>query len=169
MQTLATRLAAYGNYHRDARNRRTHYVGVPLIIYALLTALALAPVPVLRVRIGIDWLAVALLGVFYLYLDRPLGLALALSLSALALAADATVRLGLPATLIGTIGGFVLGWSLQLLGHRLERNRPALLDNAQHILIAPLYLTAELGFALGLRRALHTEVCERLTAASTAP
>lgn len=57
---------------------------------------------------------------------------------------------------------FVLGWALQLLGHRLEGNRPALLGNIAQIFVAPLYLTAELGFSLGLRRGLHGEIARRL-------
>lgn len=53
---------------------------------------------------------------------------------------------------------FVLGWALQLLGHRLEGNRPALLTNLAQILVAPLFLVAEMGFALGLRRDLRATV-----------
>jgi uncharacterized membrane protein YGL010W len=58
---------------------------------------------------------------------------------------------------------FVLGWTLQLLGHRLEGNRPALLTNLAQILVAPLFLTAELGFSLGLRRRLHGDIERQLT------
>jgi uncharacterized membrane protein YGL010W len=167
MQTLAARLASYGSYHRDVRNRRTHLIGVPLITYALLTALALGHLSTPGVRLGLDWLIAALLAAFYLYLDLPLGLALGAILALLALAADATARLGLSATLASIIGGLIVGWALQLLGHRLEGNRPALLDNVQHILIAPIYLTAELSFALGLRRSLQQQVSARLAAAAT--
>src|SRR5579871_3937034 len=38
---LAKLLADYGSYHRDARNRLTHYFGVPAIAYSVLVPAAL--------------------------------------------------------------------------------------------------------------------------------
>ena len=34
-------MAMYTSYHRDARNRATHFVGVPLIIVSLMVVLSL--------------------------------------------------------------------------------------------------------------------------------
>jgi uncharacterized membrane protein YGL010W len=48
-----------------------------------------------------------------------------------------------------------------LLGHRIEGNRPALLDNLRQILVAPLFLAAEAGFALGWGRSLQQEIGRR--------
>jgi uncharacterized membrane protein YGL010W len=160
---LTAILASYGRFHRDARNRLTHYVGVPAIIYSVLIPLALhantiAGVPVRRDRIVI---AVAALG--YVALDPGLGLPLTLALALLGAAAEATCALG-PATALAVAAlVFVSGWALQLLGHRLEGNRPALLTNLAQVLVAPLYLTAELGFSLGLRQGLHGDIERHLT------
>ena len=156
-------LASYGRFHRDPRNRRTHYLGVPAIIYAVLIALALHTVPVAGLAVRLDRVVVVIAALGYIALDLALGLSLTLALVLLAAAAEATAALGPSRALIvaGTV--FVLGWILQLLGHRLEGNRPALLTNLAQILVAPLYLTAELGFSLGLRRRLRGDV-ERLLA-----
>jgi uncharacterized membrane protein YGL010W len=35
MKSLAEQMAAYGKYHRDARNKLTHFVGVPLVTFAI--------------------------------------------------------------------------------------------------------------------------------------
>ena len=80
----------------------------------------------------------------------------------IAWAAEATTRLGVSGSiaLAGVI--FFFGWVLQLLGHHLQGNRPALLTNLFQIVVAPIYLTAELGFALGLRASLRAEVERRL-------
>lgn len=160
-------LASYGRFHRDPRNRRTHYLGVPAIIYAVLIALALHATTVAGVALRLDRVAIAMAALGYISLDVGLGLSLTLALVVLAAAAEATCVLGpsRAATVAGTV--FVLGWILQLLGHRLEGNRPALLTNLMQILVAPLYLTAELGFSLGLRRRLRGDV-ERLLAGSAA-
>src|ERR1041384_4972405 len=37
-------LATYASYHRDARNRATHFVGIPAIVFSILVPLALAPI-----------------------------------------------------------------------------------------------------------------------------
>lgn len=162
MTGLTDMLASYGRFHRDPRNRLTHYFGVPAIIYAILIPPALYVSLVLGVRIGLDRLIVAVAVVGYLSVDLRLGLALGVVLTVLAGAAEATAAAGSAAAL--TVAGivFVLGWALQLAGHRLEGNRPALLTNLAHVLIAPLFLVAELGFSLGLRRSLRDGIEERL-------
>lgn len=155
---LTVILASYGRFHRDARNRLTHYFGVPAIIYSVLIALALHAEAVAGATLPLDRILVALAAAGYIALDLGLGCALTVALALLAVAAEATASLGpVPAlTIAATV--FVLGWALQLLGHRLEGNRPALLTNLAQILVAPLFLTAELGFALGLRRDLREDV-----------
>ena len=36
MKTLAQQMAVYNAYHQNERNKATHFVGVPLIVLALL-------------------------------------------------------------------------------------------------------------------------------------
>lgn len=148
-------LASYGRFHRDPRNRRTHYFGVPAIVYAVLVPLALAVPTVFGIPIRLDRLVVAAAALGYLCFDVRLGLALGAVLALLAAAAEATGTLGSSATLGVAATIFVLGWALQLLGHRLEGNRPALLTNLAQTLSAPVFLIAELGFALGCRKELQ--------------
>lgn len=155
-------LASYGRFHRDLRNRRTHYFGVPAIIYAVLIPLALHVDTVSGVPLRLDRIVVVLAALGYIVLDPALGLTLTLALALLAAAAEATCALGATPAMAVAATVFVLGWILQLLGHRLEGNRPALLTNLAQILVAPLYLTAELGFALGLRRSLRAGIEQQL-------
>lgn len=152
---LAGILASYGRFHRDPRNCLTHYFGVPAIIYAVLIPAALHFSLVSGTSLRVDRIVVALAALGYISLDLWLGLSLTLALVLLAAAAEATCALGPSAALIVAAVAFVLGWALQLLGHRLEGNRPALLTNLAQIFVAPLFLTAELGFSLGLRRGLR--------------
>ena len=159
---LTAILVSYGRFHRDPRNRLTHYFGVPAIIYSVLIAAALHVDAVSGVPLPLDRIVVALAAVGYILLDAWLGLSLTLALALLAAAAEATAALGSASALAIAAIVFVLGWALQLLGHRLEGNRPALLTNLAQILVAPLFLTAELGFSLGLRRGLRGDVERRL-------
>ena len=57
---------------------------------------------------------------------------------------------------------FVGGWVFQLVGHVFEGRRPALSDNLFQIFIAPIFLVAEVFFALGLKRDVRRKIEERL-------
>lgn len=162
MPDLPVLLADYGVYHRDPRNRLTHYFGVPAIAYAVLIPAALHTVTVSGLVVGLDRIIVAAFVLFYLSLDLRLGLALAVLLALLAWAAETTTRIGVSGSLALAGVVFLVGWVLQLLGHHLEGNRPALLTNLFQIVVAPIYLTAELGFGLGWRPDLRAEVERRL-------
>ena len=49
-------------------------------------------------------------------------------------------------------GLFVLGWLIQFIGHYWEGRKPAFMDDVVGLLIGPLFVAAEMGFALGLRK-----------------
>ena len=51
------------------------------------------------------------------------------------------------------VAGQVVGWFFQLLGHRIEGNRPALLKRPISFLMGPLMVTVEILGFLGLQPA----------------
>ena len=159
---LTAILASYGRFHRDPRNRRTHYFGVPAIIFSVLIPLTLPAIIVLGAVLPLERIIVAIAALGYISLDAGLGCALTLALALVAAAAEATSSFGHVPALATAAMLFVLGWTLQLYGHRLEGNRPALLTNLAQVLVAPLFLTAELAFSLGLRRSLRRAVEQQL-------
>jgi uncharacterized membrane protein YGL010W len=53
------------------------------------------------------------------------------------------------------------GWVIQLIGHVYEGRKPALVDNFLQIFVAPIFLAAEVFFALGYKPALHDAVQKR--------
>jgi uncharacterized membrane protein YGL010W len=161
VSNLPALLADYGAYHRDSRNRLTHYFGVPAIAYAILILPALHFVTLFGLAVEVDRLIVVPFVLFYLVLDLRLGLILAVLFALLCLAAEVTAQLGTTVSRIVAGAVFVLGWALQFFGHYLEGNRPALLTNLFQILVAPIFLTAELSFGLGLRPGLQAQIERR--------
>ena len=73
-------MAMYASYHRDHRNRATHFVGIPAIIVSLMVVLALARFAVGGVELS--WAVVVTAAVFLLWLvlDLAIGVAMALFL-----------------------------------------------------------------------------------------
>lgn len=164
MKPLAEHMAFYGRYHRDLRNRATHYVGVPMIAFSILIPMGLARFSLGGVEVSAAWgFALAVLA-YYLGRDLTLGLVAAAIFVPLTYAADRLAQTSLGLSMGVFAGCFVGGWVLQLMGHAYEGRRPALVDNLFQVIIAPIFLIAEAIIALGLKRDLKSEVA-RLAAA----
>ena len=76
MQTLERQMGFYAAYHQDARNKATHFVGVPMIIFGLFIALGWARVEVGGVPLSAAMLLAAVVLAWYFVLDAPLALAM---------------------------------------------------------------------------------------------
>ena len=57
--------------------------------------------------------------------------------------------------MIAGLGTFVAGWVIQFVGHWFEGRKPAFLDDLSGLIVAPLFLVAEVAVLLGLRRELR--------------
>ena len=163
MKTLEQQMGFYAAYHQDARNKATHFVGVPAIMLSLFIPLAWLRIELGGIPITAAMLFAAAVLVYYFMLDVPLGLAM-LVVSALLLwlgqlIADQGAPRGWGWTWFGVL--FVGGWILQLVGHGFEGRKPALADNLLQIFVAPIFLCAEIFFALGYKPELHCAVQEQ--------
>jgi uncharacterized membrane protein YGL010W len=146
-------LGAYAAVHRDWRNRATHFVGIPIIVFSLLLVLSLWRFELL----GREWtmsLAVAIVAVVgWMALDLGIGLIMALIMAVAWFAAEALAgSLGsASAVWMAFIALFVGGWALQFVGHHYEGKRPALLTNIFQGFIGPMFLVAESLVVMGQR------------------
>jgi uncharacterized membrane protein YGL010W len=158
-------MAMYSAYHRDGRNKATHFVGVPAIAVSLLIPMAMVRLAALNAfPITLATLFALAVMLYWISLDLPFGIVT----SATFVPAVWLVDWWVP----GAGGGawvvfavlFVGGWIIQLVGHAFEGRKPALVDNLLQIFIAPVFLVAEIVFALGLRKSLHDEMMRRMPA-----
>lgn len=158
MRTLTQHLTQYAAYHRNGRNVATHCIGIPLIVVGINALLA---------RVGMDvgghWLSLAAVAdvaavVFYLMLDAFFGVAMAVVLGiCLAIGSWAATQSTATWLAVG-VGGFVVGWVFQFIGHHFEGRKPAFVDDLVGLVVGPLFVVAEAAFALGLRPALAQAV-----------
>jgi uncharacterized membrane protein YGL010W len=161
MKTIEEQMATYAAYHQDARNKATHFIGVPIIVLSLFIPLAWLRIDLGGVAVSVAMLLAAALIVYYLVLDVPLGLGMLVVFALLAWIGERIAMLGqLPGWSWFAVL-FVGGWILQLVGHVFEGRKPALTDNLFQIFVAPVFLCAELFFALGYKPRLHEAVQRR--------
>ena len=163
MKSFVDYLSQYAAYHRDKRNIATHFIGIPMIVAAVVILLSR---PVL---VHVDGVAMspALFGVlvtalFYLKLDVRFGIAMTLFLLACLwlgqwFAVQSTLN-----WLVAGIGLFVIGWAFQFVGHYYEGKKPAFVDDIMGLAIGPIFVATELAFELGLRKDIEDAVVARV-------
>ncbi|MDE2119487.1 MAG: DUF962 domain-containing protein [Betaproteobacteria bacterium] len=158
MRTLEQQLSNYASYHLDARNVATHFVGIPMIVLAVLALLSRPAAHWAGWTLTPAWPVALAAAVYYLRLDRPLGLLMCVLLGA-ALGFGAWAAAQATATWLALgVGGFVVGWAVQFVGHAWEGRKPAFADDLMGLIVGPLFVAAEAVFLLGLRAELRRRV-----------
>ena len=163
MASIEQNLTQYAAYHRDRRNIATHFVGVPMIVFSIVLALATVAIPAGSLAVTLAAVVSIAASAYYLKLDLALGVTMAIVLFAMcAAASEMTARLGIGASLLWALGIFVAGWAIQFLGHKYEGVKPAFYDDVKQLLIGPLFVCAEAYFLLGGRKDLKRYVEDRV-------
>lgn len=163
MKKLDQHLIKYALYHRDERNILTHFVGVPLIVFAVMGLLYFPLMSVNSLLITPALLIAILAMLFYLALDIKLGLLMS-GLYLLGLWGVDSIFESMStqtASFYGLFAGlFVVGWIIQFIGHYYEGKKPAFVDDLIGLLVGPLFVVVELLFKLGLLKSLEARIIE---------
>ena len=161
MKTLLDQLSNYADYHRSERNITTHLIGVPMIVLALMVLLSRPTWVVGELALSPAVFIVVVLLLYYLRLHIAMGLIMsALLVSGLFLSAW-VATLDDSIWLASGVGGFLLGWVIQFVGHYFEGRKPAFFDDVMGLAIGPLFVVAEVLFKCGLFSELAQEVENR--------
>jgi uncharacterized membrane protein YGL010W len=153
MSRLVRQLSAYAEYHRNGHNVATHMVGIPLILFGIGVLLSR---PAIAVGEGVavtPMMVVAVIAAIgYLRLDLMFGAVLAAFLALVSWAGFGIASGSTDAWLAVGLGSFVVGFTLQFVGHYFEGRKPAFVDDLSSLFVGPLFVVAEAAFMLGLRQ-----------------
>jgi uncharacterized membrane protein YGL010W len=158
MKTLEQQMSVYAAYHRNPKNKLTHFIGVPLIVFGVMQAMSWVRVDLGSLELTLAMLTTAWVLGYYLMLDLALGGVMIVIMGALLYAANEVAHLGLAINAVVFAVAFGGGWVIQLIGHVYEGRKPALVDNLFQVFVAPIFLAAETVFAIGMKRGLHDRV-----------
>jgi uncharacterized membrane protein YGL010W len=162
MRAAIDLLTQYAQYHRDRRNIASHFVGVPMIVFAVGVLLAKPVVAVGGLALTPAWLVFALAALWYLSRGLlVLGLATSAAVGILILAAHQVGGSGTGAWLAWGIGFFAVGWLIQFVGHWYEGRKPAFVDDIVGLLVGPMFVVAEALFAFGWGKPVLAEIERR--------
>ena len=155
-------LSQYAEYHRDRRNIVSHFIGVPMIVFALGVLLARPSFVLGGLALTPAWVVFALAAAWYLSRGNlGLGLAVSAVVGLLLLLAQSVAGGGVVSWLAWGIGFFVAGWVIQFVGHWYEGKKPAFVDDIVGQLVGPMFVTAEALFAFGWNRPMLAEIERR--------
>lgn len=171
MRSLSQQLANYAAYHRDRRNIATHFVGIPMIVFAVCVLLSKPTLSLNFVSTGKmigagTWvldltpaIVVALVtSLYYLRLSLGFGVVMSALLALSVWGALPIAALSTPQWLAWGLGLFFVGWLIQFIGHWYEGRKPAFVDDLIGLVIGPLFVVAEFAFLLGLAGGLKREI-----------
>jgi len=160
MKNIEEQMSFYAAYHQDARNKATHFIGVPAIILSLFIPLAWIRFDAGGVTITAAMLFAAVVVLYYFFLDVALALAMLAVTGALVWLGHQIAQLGITQGWIWFAILFGGRWALRLVAHLFEGRKPALADNLFQIFVAPIFLAAEVFFALGYKPELHQRILQ---------
>ena len=162
MKTLTDHLAHYAAYHRDPRNLLSHFVGIPMIVLAVAVMLSRPGMDVFGIWLSPVALVALISTLFYLRLDMRFGVLMGVVLLLCVLAGATLAQQSTTLWLSAGGGLFVIGWTIQFIGHYFEGRKPAFVDDLTGLIIGPLFVAAELGFIFGLRAPLRHAIEARV-------
>lgn len=156
-------LVQYARYHRDRRNIATHFVGIPLIVFAIGVLLARPAFGVGGWSLTPAWILWGLATLWYLSRGHLMLGATVSAVNALLVALAQPLGAGATAAwLAWGMGCFVVGWVIQFVGHYYEGRKPAFTDDLSGLLVGPMFVVAEALFSLGWGRGLLGEIERRV-------
>jgi uncharacterized membrane protein YGL010W len=155
-------MVQYASYHRDRRNIATHFLGIPLIVFAVGVFTARAHLELAPLHASAAWVLWAVTTAWYLTRGNLLLGAATAALNALLIwAAHPFAVNGTGAWLACGFATFITGWVLQFIGHYYEGRKPAFVDDLVGLLVGPMFIVGEALFAAGLCRRLAQEIERR--------
>ena len=134
----------YAGYHRNPKNKVTHYVGIPMIVLAIICLLQrVVLMDVAGWSLNLAVLVLVPVSLYYLRLNTVTGAGMILIF----------VGMYLFTPMMTTLTAwfvFIVGWIFQFIGHHFEGNRPAFFQNAVHLLVGPMWILNDLFLKLRL-------------------
>lgn len=161
MKSAVEQLSTYKSVHLNPVNIKTHFVGVPLIIWSAFVMLNTIPITFLKLdnpTLVLNVAGLCAIGVLIYYFRLHASLAVGLSLFILPVLFSSYYMAKMETAWVIALGVFVIGWVFQLIGHKYEKAKPAFIDDLNQLLIGPFFLMAELYFMLGLEQDLNKEI-----------
>lgn len=160
MKPFITQAQRYASHHQNPRTQQTHWIGIPLITFSLMILFGCVKIIIPgMLQTSLACLATLALLIYYFRLHWLLALATTpVMLLLLWLASWLTANGPNTVALWIFVISFISGWTLILYGHYISHEKTGFIEQFSPMLIAPLYLMAEVFFVAGLLPSLKAQL-----------
>ena len=163
MKSVEEQLSRYKSVHFNKKNIQTHFIGIPLIIWAITLLMSLSSFDIHLLGLTIKITAAKVFFTFsilyYFKLHWRLAIGMLLYIIPNIYIAEKMANMDNAYALAIII--FVIGWVIQFIGHYFEKAKPAFVDDLCQFLIGPFFLMAEVFFAIGWEKELLENITPR--------
>ena len=160
MKTAVEQLSTYKSVHLNKKNLKTHFIGIPLIVWSVIVLMSLIRMPLGEgeesFAITFGMMFVISVSIYYFKLHARLAMGITICIIPVLYIAELVAQT--PHAVIIAVTVFVIGWIIQFIGHRYEKAKPAFVDDINQLLIGPFFLIAELYFMFGKEKELKDEI-----------
>ena len=159
MKSAEELLSTYKSVHLNRTNLKTHFVGIPLILWSIMLLLHLIELPYTiygTQPLTAAYVSFPLVLVYYFALN--VSLAVGMTIVFIPLLYSSALMAVHPQAAWIAVAVFFIGWVFQFIGHYYEKAKPAFFDDIKQLLIGPFFLMAEIYFMLGLSKSLEQTI-----------
>ena len=163
MKSLVEQLASYKSVHLNHNNIKTHFIGVPLIIWsvALMLTSFTIDVDIQASTYSFTFTAIIACLVLFYYSCLSIALAFATVLFFGPLIYLAIFMTAIDNKMLVALITFIVGWVFQFIGHKFEKAKPAFIDDLNQLAIGPLFLVSEVYFAVGFGKEMAEDIKQK--------
>lgn len=165
MKSIIEQLSTYKSVHLNIHNIKTHFVGVPLIIWSIAVLMTNLQFQINAFDINEPITLTVLFSIavlcYYILLSIPLAIMALIFFGPLIYSAN--LMANIEGNILISIVVFIIGWIIQFIGHAFEKAKPAFIDDLNQLLIGPLFLLAEIYFFCGFGKNMAEKVLKEAT------
>jgi len=162
MKSAEEQLSTYKSVHLSRKNINTHFIGIPMIVWAIMVGLSLISVPLSidgNNPVTFAFVIFTLILVYYFFLNISLAVGQLVFFIPALYTADMVAQNSGAGWIALVV--FISGWVFQFIGHHYEKAKPAFVDDLNQLLIGPLFIMAEIFFMAGALKPLNKSVTEK--------
>jgi uncharacterized membrane protein YGL010W len=152
MKTIQQWLSEYGESHQDHTNKTIHWICVPAIFFSIIGLLygVKLPFPLFGIPVNVAMIVLALVTVYYMRLSKTLWIGLLLFAVLCLWLCNLIEQSNILPLWLFSIIVFVVAWTGQFYGHKIEGKKPSFLKDIQFLLIGPAWLMSFIYKKLGI-------------------
>ncbi len=152
MKTIQQWLAEYGESHQNETNKTIHWICVPSIFFSLIGLLYGIKLPfvISGIQLNISIVLMVFVVFYYASLSKTIWVGMLLFGFACLAICHLIESSGILPLWLFSVMVFVLAWTGQFYGHKIEGKKPSFLKDLQFLLIGPAWLMSFIYKKLGI-------------------